>query len=199
MRDKGKLIYRVRRATEHGYTADSLWIAEYDEESATTRLAGTVENRAGYGSGEDPVKRAEIAARMGRVFAAMLDAKIETFYDYGYNDHSFSIGFQVYANPEAPRPDYCHPRLDFPSSVAGARWAMKLIEKVGRKVERTKAKAHSAERGYDCEPRDVGDHSIEQLQDVTIALDQIGAVRVEDWIGPSEGWYSPPRYFVAAK
>jgi hypothetical protein len=193
-----KIVYRVKREHEHGYTTDHLWIAEYTEEDTTARLAGTVENRDGYDtSAADGGKTT--AAKLSCVFSAMLNDGHSKFYDWGYGHHSFWIRYQVYQNPDAERPDYCHPRLEMPSELAGVRWALKFVEKFGRKIERDRAKVYEKERGYACDVGDVDDHTIDQLQEVTAALDKLGAIRVEDWVAPGEGWHSPPHYWVAVK
>lgn len=203
MRERPKrLIYRVWRERSGERDIDHLWVGEYDEVSAAERLAGTVDNKDGYNSNA-PDGGAETAVKMGRVFAAMLRDGHETFYDWSYGSWTFSVRYQVYQEPgDGPlraRPHYCDPRVEFPDKIAGAKWVLKLIDKIGRKVERERAKKRKAETGNDYPVRDVSDRSLEQLQDVVAALGAVGAVRVDWWTGPAEGWYVPLKYHVPVK
>lgn len=192
-----KLIYRVTRSHEHSYAIDELVIMEYSEQSASARLAGAIDNSDGYDPSA-PDKGAATAARMARCFQALIDAGHSTFYDWGIGAISIRIRYQVYENADAPRPAYCQPRIDWPDDLSRTRRALRIVEKIGRRVERVIAKAYSAERGYKIDPSDVRDATFKQLQDVTDALDAIGAVHCEKWQAPSDGWYSPPTYYVPA-
>lgn len=196
---ENKLIYRVNREhSDGGYVIDHLEIMEYDENDTAERLAGTVDNRDRYNT-DAADHGVETAARMGRVFSAMLAAGYTKFFDYAYRALSIRIRYQVYRNPEADRPDYCAPEVRLPGDLRGIRAALRLINRLGARIERKRAKDLSRQRCYVVEPRDIDDATIAQLQDVADALDHVGAVKVESWQAPADGWHVPPSYFVPVR
>jgi hypothetical protein len=184
------LVFKVVREYSNSIYVDRLWIAEYETADAAERLAGTIDNRAGYGS-------AEAAARMGKVFTAMLADGHTKFFDYSVGFHSLSIRHQVYRDGDAERPQYCSPRFEWPSGIRSCKWAMKLVERIGRRVEKEDARRRSEERGYQVLPSEVRDDSLEQLQDVLAVLRKIGAIEVKSWSAPDDGPY-PHSYNVPA-
>ncbi len=194
MRSEYQLIYRVTRDTSHGgYTTDKLWVGEYAAADAAERLAGTIDNKAGYNS-DAPDGGAEVAARMGRGFAKLIADGHTRFYDWCFHARSFSIGYQVYQDADAERPNYCRPGLDLPGELTSANWALALLNKVARRIERRRARA----RGHGFDARDVQDESIKQMQDVIEALEASGAIRCEDWTGPADGHW-PLTYLVPVR
>lgn len=194
--NKKKLTYSVsRRLSEGGYIIDSLRIGEYSLESTKESLDGAVDNKAGYGT-------AEAARRMEEAFAKLQADGHDTYFDTCLSERSFSMDFQVYENPEAERPHYCcTARLELPSKLSAAKWALALVEKIGRTVEKMKAAERHKDdphpsQGFHAEARPVSEQSIAQLQDVVAALDKMGLVRVERW-KESNNW-AARSYWVAA-
>jgi putative lipoic acid-binding regulatory protein len=175
---KKTIIFSVVRDTEHGYTTDRLFIGEYLKTSVEESLAGTVDNKAGYGT-------PEAAAQMGRMYAAMLADGHKHYFDWSLDGHRFSIKYQVYEKGDTERPDYCDPHIGFPEKLEAAQWAMKVLQRIGKRTEAERVARRKAESGYDSYQADVSQRSLEQLQDVVAALRSMGAVETNRWHDPS--------------
>lgn len=185
-----------REVTQGGYTIDTLTICELRAESTAERLAGTVRNRDGYRSPAD-------AARMGKVWEDLIGRDYrEILESYSFSgERHFSFRFQVYEHPQADRPCYCEPRIDFPEKLHSAEWAIALLWKIGARMEKDTAAARNALEGetgraYPRTPNEVSHTTFQQLQDVTATLETMGAIRFE-WIKiPDPESYYPHSYRV---
>lgn len=173
---KEVLTYRiVRDRSPGGYVTDKLIIREAQREDTAHRIAGCVDNAAGYGS-------ADAAQRMLKAYAALRADGHAEYFDVAWDGVSVMLEFLVYGKTENDeRPDYCEPSIEFPTKFGHATRALKLLQRIGCRVEKTRAATRTVERGYECDPSEVGNYSFSSLYDLTDALDALGAIRVERW------------------
>lgn len=190
------ITFEVVRSNEHGYEQHKLHISVgFHFCNTKKQLEGTVDNKDGYGD-------REAAARMGRTFQALLDTGHETFYDWSYGSHQMTIRYQVYAKIDGgDHFEYCRPEVQWPHDLEGARWALPLVEAIGKKVERARARAWVKKQAFEgvkvpALPGRVDNESLKQLAEVVDALRKLGAVEVKTWKEPGSTYSS--RYYVPA-
>lgn len=188
MGTEATLIYRLdRRKTDGGYLVDTITIAECDEVDTADRLAGTVDNRDGYGG--------DGAERMGRVFAQLLRDGHPQHYDTRTDGHWFKVEFQVYSETPGEPTQWCDPRFTWPDKYIACGWAHALMSKIGKRIERAKAKAG----GYGDRPAAVSDyHTFKNGHpEIVRALAAMGAIMAEDW--KEDGGPYPMRFYVKVR
>jgi hypothetical protein len=124
-------------------------------------LAGTVDNADGY-------QDMKIAEKQGRRFAALLRAGHKSYFDSIFERHLL-ITFQVFQETKGEPIQHCSPRFDWPATFQGCEWAMELVRRVGRRIEKQKRPEY---------PRDLGDYTFKDHAAVLAALEAMGATRV---------------------
>jgi hypothetical protein len=188
--DNVKLVYQVERhRLDGGYFHDKIMVAECYKVDTAERIAGTVDNKDGYGT-------LEAAQRMGRCYQQLLDAGHKTYFEHSYSGqrHNFTITYQVYEVDPDGTTRYCAPSFDWPTNYQGAKWAMNLAERIGKRMERAWAKEQ------DRDPRDareVVENSFRDFRAFLTALEKMGAMRVKTWRETSGSF--PNSYLVKAE
>lgn len=131
-------IFREDRH-EHGYTTTHVYVMHGALEDVRARLAGTWDNRAGYGT-------QEAAERLEARFRGYLREGIYTLFDNGVHNPWLHASFLLVSDgakrnhPDLYQADqtyYCEPRYDIGSYLGAIRRSMPLLDKC--KGRRTRA------------------------------------------------------------
>jgi len=175
---KKVLCFTLGIHREYNYDHLRLRIYWCKEESVRKKLAGTVGNKAGYGT-------PEAAKRLGRWFQKLLDDGHRVTLDsLSRWDSSISpditIDWQIY-QPEYDKDyhaAYCDPRFELGDNhyvhiQAGA----KALKRLGKKIEQIKF--DNAKDPWDEKPQQPSDHTFKDPVDILTALQAMGAKRVK--------------------
>jgi hypothetical protein len=198
-KDYRTLVYQVVRTAENGYQRDKVWVHSQRRASTANAIINAIDNKAGYGYGKPAEEGKAIAERWGKCYSRMLDAGHSEYFDYDIG-YSFSLDYLHSATKnEDGTVAHCSPSVEVNGSMAMLSWSNKIVQKVGAMVERIRAKDRAKSEGRKYNPydaRNVGNWSIENIQEVKRALDALGIVEVERYRDGIENNFS---FLVAVK
>jgi hypothetical protein len=173
------LCFQSIRRNEYGSDRDVIHIASQRRVSVIERLAGTVDNRAGYGMSTTPEEGLRIAAKQGTAYREMLDAGHKELFDYEIG-RSFEID-----NLVSNYGGHCSPSINVSGDLGELNWCHKVINKIASTVEKNRSKERVKAgsevmymRWQDLQ-REAGSWSLEIHDKVIEALNSMGAVEIE--------------------
>jgi hypothetical protein len=184
---KQVLCYFLRREKGHGYEHDVLRTFYAREQDLQLLAAGTIGNRAGYGT-------PDAADRMGRWYMSLIELghriTLDSISRWDSPAPQVTIDWQVY-KPDfrslpGSQPGYCEPRFREigDDSYNDIQKGAKFLRRIGSRIEKIRAKKRD-------EPASKpSNHSFKDPVIVIEALEAMGARRVELIRGTGEHHYT---------
>jgi hypothetical protein len=163
MYDKTALTYETYETEIHGYRMTHVVVRRMYQEDVAVHLAGTVDNKAGYGT-------LEAAKQQARRFQSMLDASHTTYFDPTLSGLQVHLRWQHYHGSDGTL-DYCEPVYqDLGRALGQIEEGIKFLKDIGRRIEKIRAKRRSEESPYPSDVRPVSNHTFSRPQDLLEAL-----------------------------
>jgi hypothetical protein len=162
MYDKTALTYETYETETHGYRMTHVVVRRMYQEDVAVHLAGTVDNKAGYGT-------LEAAKQQARRFQSMLDANHTTYFDTTLSGLQVHVRWQHYYGSDGIL-DYCEPAYeDLGRSLSQIEEGLKFLKDIGRRIEKIRAK-RSEKTPYPHHLQPVSNHTFSCPQEMLEAL-----------------------------
>lgn len=176
MRDQTTLTFETFENSKHNYDFTHVVIRTMYRINTREALAGTVDNKAGYGS-EDACRRQAVR------FQKLLDLGHEEHFDVcTFRTPDIHIEYQHYFPTDGGPMGYCEPRfVDLGRGFSQIEEGMKFLKRLGGHIERQRVR-EATETAYQPSLRRVSSHTFENPQRVLQALGRMkGSVQVR-WL-----------------
>lgn len=162
------VCYELSRMQDSGYYHLELYVFQADRENLRSLLAGTVDNKAGYGT-------AEAAEKLGRRYRRLMDDGYSHIYEFGWRERPYFrirwLEYEPSYHGSDPRHrGYCEHKIEVMGNgtIEGVKSSLGLMEQLLKSI-RKNPKMESSRENF----------LLDDPKNVILGLDRMDARRIE--------------------
>jgi hypothetical protein len=178
------VCYELNRTQDHGYYHFEIYVFQAERQNVNSLLAGTVDNKAGYGT-------SEAAAKLGRMYQSLIDAGYLSIYETGWRDRPYFrirwLEYEPSYNGSDPRHrGYCEHKIETlgNGTIEGIKTSLDLVDELLKSIRKDPKVGKQRENVQLDDPKSV-----------IAGLEKMGANRVQR----ASGFADAPTFYVDAK